>query len=144
MNINTYTNEKRDASIAHTDLKPGDRFRLTETDEGYRGGPSVVTIYEGTVYRVEDGKVFCGPKDYDYLYDHENATWERLAPAEPKNLGAVVEFTTKHSETRTVVRAFGVDEFPFYDGCCMETFAWKDILEEDANPRVLHEGWDGK
>ena len=112
---------------------------------------SVIFWYDQTCDAVQ-GYV---EENWDRLYEMQtafvtdekrdaDATWERLAPAEPKNLGAVVEFTTKHGETKTVVLAFGDDSLPFYDGYCMETFAWKDILAVDANPRVLHEGWDGK
>lgn len=125
-------------NIAHTDLKPGDRFRLTETDGGYVSGLAVTTIFEGTVTSVDADKVFYGPNDYGYLTDNENATWERIAPAEPKNLGAVVEFTNSHGETITVVRAGLLFKNDSY------ALTWESIIGADANPRVLHEGWDGK
>lgn len=125
-------------NIAHTDLKPGDRFRLTEADGGYENGLSVTTVWEGTVHHVEDDQVFHGPDRFDYLADHEHATWERLAPAEPKNLGAVVEFTNLYTETVRVVLVGP----KFENALC--SYTWEDILEEDANPRVLHEGWGGK
>lgn len=121
-----------------TDLKPGDRFRLTEADGGYMSGLSVTTVFEGTVTRVDADKVFYGPGGSDYLTDNNDATWERLAPAEPKNLGAVVEFTHVDGATIRVVRVgrtFENDRDAYY---------WENILEADANPRVLHEGWDGK
>ena len=131
--------KKRDAdAIAYTDLKPGDRFRMTEADGGYVSSLSVKTIFEGTVTSVGADTVFYGPNDFDYLTDHENATWERLAPAEPKNLGAVIEFTAYDGETAQAVRVGESFENDF------NTYYWEDILGWDANPRVLHEGWDGK
>ena len=131
-------------NIAHTDLKPGDRFRMTEVDEGYVSSLSVKTIFEGTVTRVGADTVFYGPDDYTYLTNNKNATWERLAPAEPKNLGTVVEFTAYDGETLKAVRTFAAEEFPFYVERYLIGFTWEEILEGDANPRVLHEGWDGK
>ena len=131
-------------NIAHTDLKPGDRFRLTEVGGPDESGLSVTTVWEGTVHHVEDDQVFHGPSRFDYLADHEDATWERLAPAEPKNLGAVVEFTTPNGVTVTAVRAPDAGGFTFCVGGCLGEFSWEEILAVDANPRVLHEGWDGK
>lgn len=125
-------------NIAHTDLKPGDRFRLTEVEGPDEYGLTSTTTWEGTVHRVEDGRVFYGPDDFAFLLNNEDATWERLAPAEPKNLGAVVEFTSAYAETVRVVLV-GPN---FENALC--SYTWDDILEEDANPRVLHEGWDGK
>lgn len=125
-------------NIAHTDFKPGDRFRLTEVEGPDEYGLTSTTVSEGTVHRVEDDQVFYGPSLFTFLMDHEGATWERLAPAEPKNLGAVVEFTAFDDET---VRAVRVGWSFENDG---EGYTWEDILEADANPRVLHEGWDGK
>lgn len=126
-------------NIAHTDLKPGDRFRLTEAGEPDGSGLRIATIFEGTVTRVDADKVFYGPDDCTYLTDNEHATWERLAPAEPKNLGAVVEFTDADGATRKVVRTGTAFDDDF------DTFYWSTgILKVDANPRVLHEGWDGK
>lgn len=127
-----------------TDLKPGDRFRLTEVEGPDDIGLTNTTIWEGTVDRVNAGGVFYGPNNWDYLVDHEDATWERIAPAEPKNLGAVVEFTTPSGVTVTAVRAPDVGGFTFCVGGCLGEFSWEEILAEDANPRVLHEGWDGK
>lgn len=120
-----------------TDFKPGDRFRLTEVEGPDENGLSSTTTWEGTVTRVEDDQVFYGPNKFDYLADHAGATWERLAPAEPKNLGAVVEFTLDGETIRAVRvgRSFENDE---------DTYRWEYILGADANPRVLHEGWDGK
>lgn len=125
-------------NIAHTDLKPGDRFRMSEAEEGREGGLNVATVWEGTVLRVDAGKVFYGPLDWDYLADHENATWERLVPVEPENLGAVIEFTDYKGETVKAVRVGASFENDF------NTYFWGDILGWDANPRILHEGWDGK
>lgn len=125
-------------NIAHTDFKPGDRFRLTEVEGPDEYGLAVASVFEGTVTRVDGNQVFYGPDDGAYLRNHEGATWERIAPTEPKNLGAVVEFTNVYGETVTVVRSgrlFENDSF---------AHTWENILEEDANPRVLHEGWDGK
>ena len=136
-------------NIAHTDLKPGDRFRLTEVEGPDEDDLTRTSVLEGTVTRVDADRVFYGPNDYDYLVtdtENENATWERLAPAEPKNLGAVVEFTTSNGVTYTAVRSTNGEDFAFryHVGGCLGSFSWEDILAEDANPRVLHEGWDGK
>ena len=127
-------------NISHTDLKPGDRFRLTEADGGYMSGLTVTATFEGTVNRVDADRVFYGTDRYTYLTDNENATWERLAPAEPKNLGSVVEFTTPSGVTVTAVRAPGAEGFTFCVGGCLGEFSWEEILAEDANPRVLHAG----
>lgn len=127
-------------NIAHTDFKPGDRFRMTEVDEGYVSGLAVTTIFEGTVRRVEDGRVFYGPERYTFLTDNENSTWERLAPAEPKNLGAVVEFTNDEGDTISAVRTHN----GFRTSRSDQIVTWPSITSVDANPRVLHEGWDGK
>lgn len=131
-------------NIAHTDLKPGDRFRLTIIDDYADTEFKVTTSWEGVVRRVNEEFGYVVAEGGCHLYDSENATWERLAPAEPKNLGAVVEFTIENGLTVRAVRTLDVKEFPFYNGYSMETYTWDDILERDANPRVLHEGWDGK
>lgn len=128
-------------TITYTDLKPGDRFRLTEVEGPDENGLTRTSVREGTVHRVDADRVFYGPNDYDYLVtdtENENATWERLAPAEPKNLGAVVEFTSFDGETILAVRVGQSFENDF------NSYYWESILAEDANPRVLHEGWDGK
>lgn len=125
-------------NIAHTDLKPGDRFRLTTTDDYGVTEFKVTASWEGVVRRVNKESGYVVAEGGCHLYDSENATWERLAPAEPKNLGAVVEFTDYKGETVRVVRvgaSFENDN---------ETYYWEHIIEVDANPRVLHEGWDGK
>lgn len=124
-------------NIAHTDFKPGDRFRLSECEGPDEHGLTSTSVWEGTVIRVKDDQVFYGPNKFDYLADHGGATWERIAPTEPKNLGAVVEFT-RDGETVRVVRVGPT--FENYD----DTYRWEYILVMDANPRVLHEGWDGK
>ena len=127
-------------NIAHTDLKPGDRFRLTVVEGPDERGLTSTTIWEGTVDHVNAGGVFCGPEDYDYLVDHDDAMWERLAPAEPKNLGAVVEFTNDEGDTLSAVRTHN----GFRTSRSDQITTWRSLLAVDANPRVLHEGWDGK
>ena len=125
-------------NIAHTDLKPGDRFRMTEAEEGSVSGLDVATVWGGTVHRVDGDRVFYGPLDWDYLRDHKNATWERLTPTEPKNLGAVIELTDEDGETVRVVRVGASFESD------LDTLSWEEILTVNENPRILHEGWDGK
>lgn len=125
-------------NIAHTDLKPGDRFRLAEVEGPDENGLTRTSVREGTVHRVDADRVFYGPDYYSFLTDHDNATWERISPAEPKNLGAVVEFTDPDYGPARAVR---VGESFENDN---ETYYWDSILRIDANPRVLHEGWDDK
>lgn len=127
-------------NIAHTDLKPGDRFRLTEVDGPDEYGLAVAAVFEGTVTRVGTDKVFYGPDDCAYLTDNESATWERLTPAEPKNLGAVVEFTNDEGDTISAVRTHN----GFRTSRSDQIVTWLSITSVDANPRILHEGWDGK
>lgn len=128
--------------VSHTDLKPGDRFRLTQREnQAVDEGLVQYSIYEGTVSRVEGDKVFyeTGGRDY-YLLDIEGSTWERIAQAEPKNLGAVVAFTDD-DRTVQVVRYDATDADATFVEDNGRAYSWNDILRIDASPRVLHSGF---
>lgn len=116
----------------YKDLKPGDRFRLTEAVEDYEG-LTEKAVYEGVVQEVDETKgcVYAVGGGHLFAHDHRQV-WERLAPAEPKNLGAVVEFND--------IGAVRVGDH-FVNS--RNEYLWADILELDPNPRVMHAGWDG-
>lgn len=123
------------------DLKPGDRFRVTETRQHtddsidkmiIEADVTALDAYGDGVEYGEYGEVIwaCGNTDTF------SQVWERLTIAEPTNLGTVVEFHIGNSTIRVVRSGLLFKEDS-------NEYSWNDILELDPNPRVLHAGWDG-
>lgn len=115
------------------DFKPGDRFRATMTVKA--DGFALTNIHEGLVEDVDErlGRVYYGARMDDWL-SADGRVWERLAPAEPTGLGAVVRV-----DGEAWARIIGGSVYAWIDPRG-DSHAWDQLLDRDPSPEVLFEG----